>query len=173
MIDESTQHHTNLTSIVTLILKEHRLERGIQQAILAERLGKNPSNFNKIEAGKTPLTMDVFLAICSNLAINPSLVMGLAESYRNVFANAGWVVMSSSLPESDDDLLSEANEYYSSPVFKNRGISNIALNAPYLDFSTNNYYGIEVFGYAMYPNMKHQLKTNRVITFNSLLNAQY
>ncbi|QBR52672.1 helix-turn-helix transcriptional regulator [Erwinia sp. QL-Z3] len=170
MVDESTQRHTNLTSIATLILKEYRLERGIQQAILAERLGKAPSGFNKIESGKTPLTMDVFLAICSNLAIQPSLVMSIAEQYMNMMNAAGWVVMSSTLPESDDQLLKEANEYYSSHVFKNRGYSNVALSNPYKDFN-NNYYGIEVFGYAMYPQMNHSLKTTRVSPFGNLLGS--
>lgn len=172
MIDESSQKHTNLTTIVTLILKEHRLERGIQQALLAERLGKTPSNFNKIESGKAPLTMDVFLAICNNLAINASLVMSLAESYKNMLFNAGWVVMFTSLPESDDALIKEANEYYQSAIFKNRGFSNIALNAPYLDAFINNYYGIEVIGCAMYPGMKQLLQNNRVNSINSLLNGQ-
>lgn len=172
MTNETTQRHTNLTSIIIMILKEHRLERGIQQALLAERLSKTPSNFNKIESGKSPLTMDIFLAICSNLAINASLVMSLAESYKNMLTNAGWVVMSSSLPESDDELLKEANEYYQSHVFKNRGISANSLNAPYMDMF-NNYYGIELFGYAMYPIIKHQLQTNRATSFNSLLHSPY
>ncbi|MGC0901055.1 helix-turn-helix transcriptional regulator [Pantoea agglomerans] len=171
MIDESTQRHTNLTSIATIVLKEYRLERGIQQALLAERLGKTPSNFNKIESGKTPLTMDVFLAICSNLAVKPSVIMNIAETYSNLMTNAGWVVMHSSLPESDDDLLKEANEYYSSHVFKNRGFSNIALNIPYLEIMTNYYFGIEVFGYAMYPQLNNFLKTTRINPFNTLVNS--
>lgn len=168
MVDENTKLHTNLTTIIVLLLKENRLERNIQQAHLAERLNKAPSGLNKIESGKTPLSMDVFLAICNNLNISPSFILSIAEAYAKLLSENGWVITHSSLPESDDALIQEANEYYSSVVFKNRGFSAISLNNPYVDIY-RNYHGVEVIGYATFPAFKSHLINNRENPFNNQL----
>lgn len=43
-----------ITTIILIILKELRLEKGLQQSYLATKLGITPSAYTKIELGHTP-----------------------------------------------------------------------------------------------------------------------
>ncbi|MBG5891018.1 MULTISPECIES: helix-turn-helix domain-containing protein [Providencia] len=158
MINESPKQ-TNFTTILLLPTKELRLERGIHQAQLAERIGKSPSSLAKIEAGKSPLTMDVFLAYCGALMVSPSAVMATAERYAALLSSKGWCILQSSLEDKDDDLLKASQEYYSSPGYKRRvNMNNImpsALNGP-IFYQNGNVDGLTVFMFALFPKCKQQ-----------------
>lgn len=153
MVNESSRRLTNFTSILLLIIKEVRLEKSVHQAQLAERINKSPSALAKIETGKSPLSMDVFLAYCSNLMISPSAVMATAERYGNLLTNNGWTLLNSALEENDDELLKEAQEYYSSPGYKNRLTIQSALNGPFY-YPNGNVDGLAVFLFAIFRSFK-------------------
>lgn len=153
MVNESSRRLTNFTSVLLLIIKEVRLEKNIHQAQLAERISKSPSALAKIETGKNPLSMDVFLAYCSNLMISPSAVMATAERYVNLLSNNGWTLLNSALAEDDDELLKEAQEYYSSSGYKNRPNTQLALNGPFY-YPNGNVDGLAVFLFAIFPSFK-------------------
>ncbi|CNL74700.1 helix-turn-helix domain-containing protein [Yersinia kristensenii] len=158
MTIESTRRLTNFTSVVLLIIKEVRLEKAVHQAQLAERINKSPSALAKIESGKSPLSMEVFLAYCSNLMISPSAVMATAERYANLLNNNGWTLLNSALDEDDDELLKESQEYYSSPGYKNRFSLQSALNGPFY-YPNGNIDGLSVFLFAIFPTYKAQQLT--------------
>lgn len=155
MVNESSRRLTNFTSILLLIIKEVRLEKSVHQAQLAERINKSPSALAKIETGKSPLSMDVFLAYCSHLMISPSAVMATAERYASLLTNNGWTLLNSALEENDDELLKEAQEYYSSPGYKNRLTIQSALNGPFY-YQNGNVDGLAVFLFALFPAVKEQ-----------------
>lgn len=158
MINESSRKLTNFTSVLLLLIKECRLERGVHQAQLAEKINKSPSSFAKIETGKSPLTMEVFLACCSTLMISPSAVMATAERYGNLLTNNGWTLLNSSLEENDDELLKESQEYYSSPGYKARLNTSSALNGPFY-YPNGNVDGLAVFLFSISDVFKNQQLT--------------
>jgi transcriptional regulator with XRE-family HTH domain len=151
---------TTLSSIILVLLKELRLERNIHQAHLAEMCGKSPSSWNKIESGKSPLTMELFLKICNSMPIPPSNILATAERYANLFAQEGWAILSQQLNFNEDLLLQEIQKYYLSDSYKRknqqRRWDNISiLNTPYYD---NNGLIImnEVFLFILDQNFKNQ-----------------
>jgi transcriptional regulator with XRE-family HTH domain len=130
---------TTLSSIILILLKELRIERNIHQAHLAERCGKTPSSWSKIESGKSSLTMELFLKICNAIPIQPSNVLATAENYSNLFAQQGWAILSQELSFNEDRLLQEVQKYYSSDNYKLRvpqimwNLNISVLNTPYYD----------------------------------------
>jgi transcriptional regulator with XRE-family HTH domain len=96
-----------LLSIILVVLKELRLERNIHQVHLAEMCGKSPNSWNKIESGKNPLIMELFLRICNNMPILPSNILAIAEKYANLFVQEGWAILSQQLEFNEDLLLQE------------------------------------------------------------------
>ncbi|MCK7386502.1 helix-turn-helix domain-containing protein [Enterobacter cloacae] len=155
-MNESSRRLTNFTSILLLIIKEIRLEKSMHQAQLAERINKTPSALAKIETGKSPLSMEVFLAYCANLSVSPSAVMATAERYASLLNNNGWTLLNSALEENDDELLKEAQEYYASSAYKNRiSIFQSALNGPTY-YPNGNVDGLAVFLFAISPQYKAQ-----------------
>ena len=155
MVNESSRRLTNFTTVLLLLIKECRLERGVNQAQLAEKINKSPSSFAKIETGKSPLTMEGFLACCSTLMISPSAVMSTAERYGNLLTNNGWILLNSSLEENDDELMKESQEYYSSPGYKSRQNMTSALNGPFY-YPNGNVDGLAVFLFAISTHFKNQ-----------------
>lgn len=125
---------TTLTSICIILLREVRTERGIHQAQIADWIGKTPSSWTKVEAGKSPLQFETFLRVCNSMNVMPSAVMATAERYAALLSsqNSGWVVIAS---EPDEDaLLHLAQEYWASPgcrnVTSNRWNFTSVLNGP-------------------------------------------
>lgn len=161
MGDELLSKLTNFTTVLLLITKECRLQKGLHQAQLAEKINKSPSSFAKIETGKSPLTMEVFLACCSALMISPSAVMSTAERYGSLLSNNGWSLLNSSLEEHDDLLMRESQEYYSSPGYKKRLniLSVPALNGP-IYYPNGNVDGLAVFLFSISPEFKKQQLTD-------------
>ena len=106
---------TTITSICIILLREVRAERGFHQAQVAEWIGKTPSAWTKVEAGKSPLQFETFIRVCNSMQTSPSTVMAAAERYAALLSQHGWTVLSSELDFADDGLLSEAQKYWASP----------------------------------------------------------
>lgn len=164
---------TSLTAISLILLKETRLERGIHQAQLAEKCNKTPSAWGKIETGKTTFTMEMFYCVCSALNTPPSAVMAATERYANLFIQNGWAVLNSQL-ESEDLLLSEAQEYYRSEGFKTRPPFSLfsgrgmALNGP-INMPNGQLDISDVFRFALDMDFKsNQMEKPETLDINSL-----
>lgn len=154
---------TCFNSVILTIVKEIRLERNMHQAVLAEICGKTISAWNKIEGGKSPLSMELFCRICNALVIPPSIVLRTAEQYANLLYNYHYVVLYGELENStEDSLLEEVRRYYISPGFKRRQNYtpvynwNISIiNTPYYD--NNGYLQMhDVFKYVTDHNFKEE-----------------
>jgi len=148
---------TTITSICVILLREVRAERGIHQAQIADWIGKTPSAWTKVEAGKSPLQFETFVRVCYSMQVMPSAVMGTAERYATLLNNSGWAVLNSELDSSDDALLSEAQEYWGSPgcrsATQNRWGYMSILNGPtYNQDQTVNI--APVFQFALDPMFK-------------------
>lgn len=111
---------TCLLSFIIILLKEVRHERKIHQAQLGEMTGKSTSAWTKIETGRSPLTFEVYLRVCSGLQLSPSGVLATAERYSMLFSQHGWAVLGSQLDFNEDALLKSAQEYWNSPGHRHR-----------------------------------------------------
>ena len=148
---------TTITSICVILLREVRVERGFHQAQIADWIGKTPSAWTKIEAGKSPLQFETFVRVCYSMQVMPSAVMGTAERYATLLNNDGWAVLNSELDAIDDALLAEAQEYWASPgcrsATQNRWGYMSILNGPtYNQDQTVNI--ASVFQFALDPTYK-------------------
>jgi transcriptional regulator with XRE-family HTH domain len=129
---------TTITSICVILLREVRVERAIHQAQVADWLGKTPSAWTKVEAGKSPLQFETFVRVCNGMQVTPSAVMATAERYATLFSQNGWAVITE-LDFSEDGLLRQAQEYWASPgcrmLIPNRYLSfTSVLNGPICNF---------------------------------------
>lgn len=153
---------TCISSLAPLLLKEVRIERGIHQAVIADRMGKTPSAWAKIETGKNSLGMDTLFSACIALMIPASAVIASVERHANLLTNNGWCVLNNGLPSDEkDSLLTEAEQYYSSPGFKRRAqtpfsfYSLSALNSP-IQSHDGALSVIDVFRYVLDKDFKAQ-----------------
>lgn len=113
-----TQNITTYSSICMILLRELRIERGIHQAQVADWIGKTPSAWTKVEAGKSPLQFETFVRVCFSFQVQPSMVMATAERYAALLRQYHWAVLASELALGEDLLLSRAQEYWGSPGFR-------------------------------------------------------
>lgn len=113
-------HATCFNSLTLLVLKEIRLEKGIQSAQIAEQTGRSPSTWAKIETGKSAFPMDSLFQASRALWTPPSAVIATAERYAAFLGQSSWAVLNSPLSAEEDDLLQIAQRYYESPGFKRR-----------------------------------------------------
>ncbi|MBL0703302.1 MAG: helix-turn-helix transcriptional regulator [Sulfurospirillum sp.] len=150
---------TTLSSIVLLLLKELRLEINVHQAHIADICDKTPSSWNKIESGKSPLTMEVFFKVCQAFQVSSSYVLATAERYAGLFGREGWAIISKQLSFDDDALLKDAQKYYSTLGYKTRiprisfNINVSVLNGPF--YNQDGTVDIsEVFKFALDENFK-------------------
>lgn len=111
---------TTITSICVVLLREVRAERGIHQAQVADWIGKTPSSWTKVEAGKSPLQFETFIRVCHSMQVAPSAVMATAERYAALLSQSGWAVITSDLPFEEDGLLIKAQKYWASPGCRNQ-----------------------------------------------------
>lgn len=109
---------TTYMSICMLLLRETRTERGIHQAQIADWIGKTPSAWTKVEAGKSPLQFEAFVRVCKSMQVVPSVVMATVERYEALLSQNGWAVLATEL-DIEDGLLRHAQEYWSSPGCRN------------------------------------------------------
>lgn len=115
-MDQDYSYVTTPWGICVVLLRELRLERGIHQAQVADWIGKTPSAWTKVEAGKIPLSFETFVRVCNSFEVFPSTVMAAAERYAALLISKGWAVISTELEQpTDDDLLKQAHEYWASP----------------------------------------------------------
>jgi transcriptional regulator with XRE-family HTH domain len=124
---------TTMTSICVILLREVRAERGIHQAQVAEWIGKTPSAWTKVEAGKSPLQFEAFIRVCNSMQTAPSSVLAAAERYAALLSQNQWTVLSSELDFDQDELLSEAQKYWASPGCRNQPTNRwftTVLNGP-------------------------------------------
>lgn len=101
-------------TLILMIFKDLRLEMNIPQKDIASMLNKTTSAWTKIENGQTPLTMDVFLSVCTVLHIQPSSVLNLVDQLISFMSNSGWVFHTSIRESSSDDLLPLVRSYFDS-----------------------------------------------------------
>lgn len=53
-----------------IVIKEKRKELGYSQQEMGNRLGLSASQYNKLESGKSEISMDKFVEICNILGLN-------------------------------------------------------------------------------------------------------
>lgn len=167
-MSEKPKMMTSISSICVVLLREVRAERGIHQAQVADWIGKTPSAWTKVEAGKSPLPLETFVRVCNSMQVMPSAVMATAERYAALLSQkAGWAVLTSELDFDQDGLLCQAQEYWSSPgcrnVITNRWNFTSVLSGPtYNSDQTINL--AAVFQFAVDPVFRDlQLKLPSVI----------
>ena len=73
----------------------------------------------KIESGKAPLQLEILIRVCRGFQVWPSAVMATAERYSHYLGQRKWSIVTTDLPPGEDDLLREAQEYWSSPGGRN------------------------------------------------------
>lgn len=106
--------NSSFSTLILLVLKEIRLERGVHQGHVAQLSSKTPSAWTKIENGQSPLTTDALFGACVALTIQPSYVMTLVERLVPVFNSAGCYFQTSAIGEAEDDLLKLMLKYFNS-----------------------------------------------------------
>lgn len=112
---------TCIQSIVAIVLKELRLERGLEPAQIADFINKTSSAVAKIEMGRMTLSLESLYAISFAYGIPGSQVLFAAEHYAQLLATTNDWYISRNRPEVDD-LVSAASMYYKSTEFQNRQI---------------------------------------------------
>ena len=98
--------------------KEIRLEKGVHQGVIADRIGKSPSAWTKIENGQSSLTFDVFIAACTALQVHPSHVLSLMDKLLPLFSTSNFYFQSGTLDDKEDDLLPLVSSYFSSKEYE-------------------------------------------------------
>lgn len=109
-----------MTSICAILLREVRMERNLHQAQIADWIGKTPSAWTKIEAGKSPLQFETFIRACQCLNVLTSTVMATAERYAGLLSQNGWAILASEQSLEEDKLIRLAQDYWASPGGKNQ-----------------------------------------------------
>lgn len=112
IIDETKT--TSFPCIITVILRELRVGRGIHQAVLSDHCNKPSSFWQSVEEGKTKLDLDNLLRVCRMLDALPSEIITTAERYRWALEAQGWCVLLSDIGTADA-LMKLAHRYWDSP----------------------------------------------------------
>lgn len=124
----------SLTSICVILLRELRIERNYHQAQIADRIGKTPSAWTKVEAGKSPLQFETFVRVCDSMQVTPSSVLATAERYAALLSQRGWAILTSEGALEEDQLIRQAQQYWTSPGGRSQANSQFkfwsVLNGP-------------------------------------------
>lgn len=148
---------TTIASLCVVLLREVRAERGIHQAQIADWIGKTPSAWTKVEAGKIPLQFETFIRVCQTMQVPGSVVMAAAERYTVLLSQRGWAVLSSELAFEDDELLRQAQKYWASPGCRNQAINRFntpsVLNGPVYNMDSSITIA-NVFNFVLDDNFK-------------------
>jgi transcriptional regulator with XRE-family HTH domain len=161
---------TSITNICIILLREIRVERGVYQAQVADWMGKTPSAWTKIEAGKSPLQFETFIRTCNGMAVMPSAVMATAERYAAFLIQNGWTIVSTEIDIAQDTLLSQAQQYWASAGGRSLGANHwgctSVLNGPIYEW--NNMVTIApVFQFALNTEFRQSQLNYQPITSNS------
>jgi len=105
----------SMATIFRLLIKELRQERNIQQAQIAQLLGKTASTWSKVESGETPLTLEHILTACAVMQIWPAQLMTTTQNYVSLFQQKSWFVSTygAPLPKEEDALWLASEVFYS------------------------------------------------------------
>jgi transcriptional regulator with XRE-family HTH domain len=161
---------TRQSSIVATILKEVRVERGIHQAVIADKIGKSQGALAKIESGKSALGVDVLFVLCNALFVSTSTVISSAERHAALLGSKGWAVTSSDdALEGGDGVLIGAEQYYASQGFKRR-TQQVQVNA--LGYNTG-FHGISGISVMNSPIYGHDGMINVVDVFRFMLDPDF
>lgn len=79
------EYNSNFSTLALLIIKDARFARQIHQGFIAQKFGKTPSAWTKIENGQTQLTVDFLYGACDALQLRPVDVMYLIERLTALF----------------------------------------------------------------------------------------
>lgn len=149
----------SLTSICVILLRELRTERNYHQAQIADRIGKTPSAWTKVEAGKSPLQFETFIRVCDSMQVPPSSVLATAERYAALLSQHGWAILTSEGALDEDQLIRHAQQYWASPGGRNQATNRFSffsvLNGPmYNNDGTISL--APVFQFALDPEFRKQ-----------------
>jgi len=111
------QRNSSRFTLLLLALREIRLDNNIHLGQLAHATGKTPKEWESIETGKSPLTLQVFTNAAYGLFQQPSHVMWLAEQLANKFISHGWYFQPGPLGN-EDDLLPLIGKYFTSAGYE-------------------------------------------------------
>lgn len=124
----------SITSICVILLRELRTERSLHQAQIADWIGKTPSAWTKVEAGKSPLQFETFIRVCNSMQVAPSSVLATAERYAALLSQHGWAILTSEGALEEDQLLHQVQQYWSSTGGRNQAAARFGywsvLNGP-------------------------------------------
>ena len=131
---ENSDKITSASGICVILLRELRTERNVHQAQIADYIGKTPSAWTKVEAGKSPLQFETFLKVCNAMQVAASSVLATAERYAALLSQNGWAILTVEGSLEEDQLLSKAQQYWSSPGGRNQAVTRFGfwsvLNGP-------------------------------------------
>ncbi|EOB3574481.1 helix-turn-helix domain-containing protein [Vibrio vulnificus] len=132
--------NANFSTLAIMILKEIRMDRHIHQGVIADRIGKTPSAWAKIENGQSSLTFDVMVGACSALQVHPSVVLSLIDKLVPMFGPNRFYFQVGMLNHEEDDLLRLTQSYFNSKgyeVLRTRVFDRVSIES----LSTNNPFG--------------------------------
>ncbi|MCU1791096.1 XRE family transcriptional regulator [Pectobacterium polaris] len=110
--------NANISTLILMVLKDIRNERGVHQGHLAKSVGKSPSAWSKIENGQSQLTADVMIGACWALQLYPSYIMSIIERMTPMFNNNGYYFHTTGLEEGEDELLPLVISYFTSKGYE-------------------------------------------------------
>lgn len=156
-MDTDETRIASVASICVILLREVRTERNYHQAQIADWIGKTPSAWTKVEAGKSPLQFETFLRVCSSLQVTPSSVLATAERYAALLSQHGWAILTSEDALAEDQLIRQAQHYWSSPGGRHQAATRIMFSSV-LNGPTYNFDGTvslaPVFQFALDPQFR-------------------
>jgi transcriptional regulator with XRE-family HTH domain len=124
----------SVTSICVILLRDVRTERNLHQAQIADWIGKTPSAWTKVEAGKSPLQFETFIRVCNSMQVAPSSVLATAERYAALLSQHGWAILTSEAAFEEDQLIRQAQQYWASPGGRSQAAARLGfwsvLNGP-------------------------------------------
>ena len=125
---------TSMSTICRLLLRELRQERNMQQAQIAQMLGKTASAWSKVESGDTPLSLEHLLTACTAMQVWPANFMQTAQNYVSLLTQNGWFVSSygAPMPREEDALWQASDNFYAGKIKGNSVLTfTQALNTPW------------------------------------------
>jgi len=145
---------TSYYSIIAVLLRELRVQRGLQKAQFADFIAKPTSAWEDIESGKKRLDFDTLLRVCRGIFVSPGQILQTADGYDAFLRAQGWAVVMTDVGSAlTDGLMKRAKEYWDTHGGKFRDNGNMLMQPPVLvaPYVQNNmWYGlIPAFQYAV------------------------
>lgn len=108
------QRNSKFSSIILVLLRGIRLERGIHQGYVAESAGKSPSAWSKVEAGSSQLEINSMFGAVRALNLNMSNFMAMVDKLGWLLSHYGGFYFQPIPSEEDDDLIPLSVAYFNS-----------------------------------------------------------